>query len=840
MNFKTTFVMFYVLLGMLGLFALVLVLKGTTTDAGYVLPAFHSETAPVTLADVTAVEIAPRDGTRRVFIRRDDGWHLKSPEIRLEGHQVNQLLREVTEARREEEEEDVVPGLKQAGLDPPEVVITLKKGGSKEWTFNVGKQSPLKDGVAYVNSSERGREVIPIKKAALSNVLNFNLDDYRPKRLLDANPTTTQALTLRDPGKGKEVVLRKNKAGSWYFVKPQYGPAEFEPFLFALSGREKRSPGVRELLQAVDNIQVEGFEPLGQDDPGKYGLEDSKAVRIVVENRNDSPLRAEKKGNVQETLLIGKKVEPKGRKPGTKKPPAEYYARLLSEKAVVRIGAKNLDTILETLAEQGERLRSLKLTQLQPSDVDAIDIRNEHGLIRLRRDRAALTWKISHASTGVRSAQGQVVQALLSALREDNQVKEFLDRKKPADLGLDKPAATVSLWVGGLREEKPEAKDKKKGDKKGTGAEKKADNFPSLDPKVADKPTVRLSFGSSTKDLVYVSREADGEVNRVAVPASLLTQVEKGPLAYLDRNLAPFVPTAVARLVLKRGTETLEAGWDEKARQWKLKGAKVNTKADAANVQRLLTALAQLNIEKWVKVKPTKDDLKQYGLEDPSLTATVTTGKGGKGQKVETFVFSFGNTTKLDDNRTGVYGLVTGTDVVFAIDQRLARELGETELRDRTVFPYRPAEVTDLLIQGYNNAQSRDFRLTLHVKRKPGQPWQAVKVPDGFKVDDQKVGDFLNQLAGLRLHRFVKPDAKAAGLDDKDRTTLTVTVRVRGEDEAYELRVGKADGKEPYYFARSSSVGKDNAFLLSQADLSPLLGTAEAPRSWISFFKKME
>jgi hypothetical protein len=290
-------------------------------------------------------------------------------------------------------------------------------------------------------------------------------------------------------------------------------------------------------------------------------------------------------------------------------------------------------------------------------------------------------------------------------------------------------------------------------------------------------------------------------------------------------------------LELTRSKDTFEATRDEKSpSEWKLKGPDINTRADAFQVQRILSDLARMEVVKWVKVKPTKGDLKDFGLAEPSLAAKVTALKEPRSKKTETWVYTFGKTTKYEDGKkTGVYGQVTGTDVIFLIDSSLTATLRDTELRDRTVFPYRIANVTEIRIEGQDDPVKRNFPLTLHLKGEKNQWKIAPKgAPQGFQFDEQKVPFFLNLLANLRLERFVKGEDKNAGLAENDRT-LFIEIHVKGEKKPYQLIIGKPkkDGAQSYYYAQSSSSPKD-VFLIPQQDLSQLLGTPP----WLTYFKK--
>src|SRR5262249_30033617 len=195
-------------------------------------------------------------------------------------------------------------------------------------------------------------------------------------------------------------------------------------------------------------------------------------------------------------------------------------------------------------------------------------------------------------------------------LKTKRQIKEFPDpNKADADLGLDKPSATISIWVDGIKkeekktekkddkttEEKKESKDEKNDDKvkddkkEGKPIDEKKDakadekkeekKEPVAEPTLKEeKPTIKLVFGKKEKDLVFVRREVGSETTRAAVPSTLLEKLSEGKLAYLDRKIPSFAFGAdLSKIVLDRpsGIYELEKTKDEKSNTlWKLKQPK--------------------------------------------------------------------------------------------------------------------------------------------------------------------------------------------------------------------------------------------------------------------------
>src|SRR5262249_27879220 len=149
--------------------------------------------------------------------------------------------------------------------------------------------------------------------------------------------------------------------------------------------------------------------------------------------------------------LIGGKADDKGDK---------LYARLESENNIEKVPAKKVEAI-ERIVHDPSVLRNHDLMQVETAKVDAIDLSpGGHGAIKLRKTGEPAEWKL-YATGTPQKAEDSAVQDLLTALTAKRLIKEFPDAKKTdAELGLDRPSATASLWVEGVK------KDEKKEDEK--------------------------------------------------------------------------------------------------------------------------------------------------------------------------------------------------------------------------------------------------------------------------------------------------------------------------------------------------------------------------------------
>jgi hypothetical protein len=821
MNFKTTYVLFGVLISLLAIFGLTVWLKKPPVDETYLLPSFHDAANPLRITDVDTVEIQD-GGDRFVFARDRRGWHLEGPGVRLLGYEVNLLVKEIADARQDEET-DVTNDPSRWGLENPRKVVVLRKGNNREWKLRLGKESPEKDGVVYVASSDRPGEVLAVKRSQLAGVVNFKFDKFWARKLLTADPLITRELTIaRGTAKDNPGFTLRKQAGtdSYTFERPPYGPAELEKGIFAMAGaRPKDSPGVHGLLEIINNLQAKDLN-YDKPDLAKHRLEEDSptALRIVVENARRPEAGGEEAPRaVRHTLLIDILDLEKGKL--TRK---TYYARLLPEQVVYQLPPGNLDTIATLWKERGERLRSLKLMPDAPA-ADAIEIRNEHGRIELRRV-AGNFWKLRSSATGVQQAEYEEVHALLMALEKDHQVLAFPAGKDVA-LGLDRATTSISVWIGGLAADAAEEQDTEKKDPKKDKTEKNdVQAFPLLGKKVEGNPTLRLVFAQPRGDRVNARREADQQTTYVAVATPFFQTLQRPALAYLSRNLAGFTTQQVARVSITRSHEDYELTRQKDGRGWDLKGPAASARADGSQVQHLLMMLTQLKIQQWVKVNPDVAELKLFGLHRPELQVIVTARRTNG--KAETWTFAFGKEGKYGSGQAGVYcrALLSedGNDRVFFVAPELLKALREVELRDRHIFELDPARVRRLAIEGLTGMKNDDLRVRLELERDGEGGWKVMASPQGFKLDEAAVDRFLQQLTGQALVRFLQGGNRGEYKLRKEKCTLYIELGLRGQEKAAWLMIGRQDDRQPYYYARCSRLPGE-VFLLPQGTFGGLL-----------------
>jgi len=103
--------------------------------------------------------------------------------------------------------------------------------------------------------------VLAVKYGTIGSIFFKNIDEFRSRRLLEANEFSTTKIDLQEPRDGKmTTVLALKRAGEnrWQFIKPPFGPADYEGSPVA-----KQDQSVRSLIVALTSLRAEEFEPIG-------------------------------------------------------------------------------------------------------------------------------------------------------------------------------------------------------------------------------------------------------------------------------------------------------------------------------------------------------------------------------------------------------------------------------------------------------------------------------------------------------------------------------------------------------------------------------------------------
>ena len=809
MNNRTIYILGGILLGVLGLMLLAQLSGTRAPDAElYVFPSLRASKGGAKTEAIRQVSIEHlKDGApqKLIFDRTDQGWKLKQPAVRVVGTMVDRLIDEVRNARKEESA-DLSTNLKELGLDPPELAVTLvRTDDGREFRINVGSQSAgnAENAVVYVNSSEVSAPMA-VRRAQLDLAFK-EIKDFLPPKLLDISVLNTSyaQFDVRN-----ETVLAVEARGErrWYFVKPAgYGEADFEGAPEPADVPASYEPpitGVKALVGALGDLPVapEDYVTLDASDEelARYGLAKDRYATLRLEVKRTADLHvlgSPLKEAVSETLLIGKKAEAKAGDGGGDR----YYARREDEHVVVLLPGKPIVQVLAVLPKP-DLLRSRDLVFLDRSKVDAIDLKTADGLVKLRRTGVPEAWRVFGVSTPS-EADHTAMRDLFEALNARRQVKEFLPSKSDADYGLDKPAAVVTAWTNGIPAEtgkKPEPQD------------------PPPEPKLQGEPAVVLTFGKTNKDVVYVRKQEGKEAVVLSVPATVLTKVARGPLGFVNRTLPSFTVDQAVKLEVERDGKTfsLENQAKEGAAlaDWKLTTpAEDAGAADPLAVLNILHELSTLHPEKLVSEKSA--DVDKFGLKTPAVKATVTLRKDAK-----KMIYLFGKET---EDKKAVYFRQADRDLIFEVGVAVLKPL-RSDLKDHTVIRFETSKVKEIKLSGWKKLGKGVQTLRL---LKGAQGWEVKDAPEKpFPLNAVLVDDFVSQkLARLSPEKFIvqKTGPKPMHQFDEATRNLLVEVSLDGTP-AVTLTIGGLDASAMAYFAQASTRPGD-IFLLPQRSYEELL-----------------
>jgi hypothetical protein len=296
-----------------------------------------------------------------------------------------------------------------------------------------------------------------------------------------------------------------------------------------------------------------------------------------------------------------------------------------------------------------------------------------------------------------------------------------------------------------------------------------------------------LALGGPRDGKPEVYARLDGGPVFALAAATADPLLNSSALDVLDKTLAT-VPT-IDKLTVTRGgrTTTFARGPNE----WAVSAPKP-APADESLAE-LVRLLGGLRAEKLAALKPTADELKQYGLAEPA--ATWTAAAGGK----EVLTLAVGK-----DPAGRAYARV-GELVGLLPPEASALLLGE--FRRRAVWELDEAKVEGIAVRRWAGG----FDLA-----RDGGGWKDPAAPDEV-IDPKAASELLTTLGTLKAERWAD-DPKAAGLG-VPAGTITLTLR-GGEKRVLTLGgvVPGTGGKQR--FARA---GDGDPFVLSAADTAVLM-----------------
>ncbi|MCX5685324.1 MAG: DUF4340 domain-containing protein, partial [Planctomycetota bacterium] len=236
-----------------------------------------------------------------------------------------------------------------------------------------------------------------------------------------------------------------------------------------------------------------------------------------------------------------------------------------------------------------------------------------------------------------------------------------------------------------------------------------------------------------------------------------LTQLVKGSLDYLDKQVLTFDPTKVIAVAIQ--TADRKVVIERKNERWRMT-APIDADPAANFTTDLLEQIQNLRCDKYVA---SAKDLKPYNLDKPELVCTLTLAPEKTGEKPVEKNLRLSHYEKLK-----VAGQVEGNDMVFEVPAAIFAALAGEPL-EKTLTDIPGADVKDLDIAG-EKAKVRLVCLDAKWFR------ADAKGTPGEEVAADPAKELAQAAASLSAARWAAYDTKDAAKFGLDKPAVTVKI----------------------------------------------------------------
>jgi uncharacterized protein DUF4340 len=242
----------------------------------------------------------------------------------------------------------------------------------------------------------------------------------------------------------------------------------------------------------------------------------------------------------------------------------------------------------------------------------------------------------------------------------------------------------------------------------------------------------RLLVGekTATGGDIYAKR---GDEKRVILISSFLDSIfTKTPFDLRDKAILKFERDKAEGVEILKGASTTH--FARNGSDWRIVKP-VTARADYAAAEGLLTRLSSTNMLKVVS--ESGNDLRMYGLDRPSVTASVIAGSSRA-----TLLLG-----RMSDDG-GYYAKDASRPAVFTVEQALATDLGKeiSEFRRKDVFDARSFNANRIEVRRGSDTVAFDKR-----EADGKTTWTSAA---GQNIDTAKVEDAVTKLSNLRADSF--------------------------------------------------------------------------------------
>lgn len=287
-----------------------------------------------------------------------------------------------------------------------------------------------------------------------------------------------------------------------------------------------------------------------------------------------------------------------------------------------------------------------------------------------------------------------------------------------------------------------------------------------------DKKPHRLLLGGKTPTGGDMYAQRDGEKRVVLVPAYLDSSFDRKTFDLRDKTILSFDRDKADHLELAHDDVKIELA--KSGMDWMLI-APVHARADFSAVEQLVTRLQSAQMTGIEADAAT--DLKAYGLEKPSVVATVGAGSARA-------TLSLG--AAAPQGKTGVFARDVSRPLVALVAKDLADDLKKSvaDLRRKDIFEFRPFNARRLEVT--RGAETLVFEKVKGNGKDGAEKWRRTS-PKPADADAGKMDALLSALSNLKAQSFA--DAKTpTGLD---KPVATVTARFDDTNKGEKVAFGR-------------------------------------------------
>lgn len=756
MNTRTTFLLLGLLVVAVGAYALLMRQKKTQPATADSPTLRAAEPTGITRdlfspkpGEADRVVVKRRDQEKEWVFQSDEPaagtmapqWKMTSPiQTPVTGFEIDRIARQISSLRytisfKAGTPDAVTP--EQAGLAPPELVVTVTDATAKSFTVEIGR--PRGDSETYVRVA--GTDTIVVAEANLKNLVKSRAIEYRDLQLWNFAAEKATRVELEDRSQPDAPV-------HYVFVKDGARWMMQEPVVARATSK------VDDMLRTMNRLRATKWEDDRAERLAAYGLDPATwTIRATV---------------VEEVPKENEKQDEQEGEPETESKTAVYelhlstqspigdegrvYFRAGSEPFVGTLVRVNADKFKPVMTEW----RDMHVTPAAVNEATRVELNVEGDAAVLVK--TAGRWKFEADGA---PAEDSVVRAMLKSLADLNAVS-FADGEPtdPATLGMVNPRAEIRLTIPGAEQ--------------------------------VERITIGGPTDAASKRLVYVRRNDVASVAKVR--AAELANLTQPTSAYRDRTIFDIHPDRMDRLEIE--TRNPEVAADAHVTLERVDAAWTMTAPVSAPIRfdrigQLVSALGTLRADAIVA---DSGDPAAYGLDHPTARVRFTyqppvqyrvepaedaksekdgdeeEGEAAKAERMVTREVQPPPETVelLFSRRNGKhYARRADRPTIYQVNADVYQKLSQ-EFRTHEVMGFDDTKVTRFTFRSEEGE---------HAFEKRNGAWLYVPEPD-LPLDATKVTNLLLQLKDIRTERYVRHDTDALSEFGLDRPAREATVRM--------------------------------------------------------------